>query len=136
MDRHLIEEKLEGLRRCIDRVIEKRPATAEVLAADLDLQDIITLNLTRAVQICVDIATYLIADSEASPPESMGEAFTSLVELGVIEPSLAQRMRNAVGFRNIAVHNYQAIDWEIVHSICHQDLSDFKNFARAIAEKL
>ncbi len=78
----------------------------------------------------------LIAGSEASPPESMGDAFTTLVEIRVIEPSLAQRMRNAVGFRNIAVHNYQAIDWEIVHSICHENLNAFKDFARATAEKL
>ncbi len=59
MDRRLINEKLEGLRRCIDRIVEKLPTTAAVLAADLDLQDIITLNLTRAVQRCVDIATHL-----------------------------------------------------------------------------
>ena len=48
MDRELILEKLEALRRCIRRVESKRPADAAALAADWDLQDIITLNLTRA----------------------------------------------------------------------------------------
>ncbi len=41
-------------------------------------------------------------------------------------------MKKAVGFRNIAVHNYQNINWEIVFNICHYKLDDFKNFAREI----
>jgi len=42
-------------------------------------------------------------------------------------------MKNAVGFRNIAVHNYQSIDWAIVYAICKQRLRDFQAFARSIA---
>ncbi len=41
-------------------------------------------------------------------------------------------MKKAVGFRNVAVHNYEAIDWAIVHAICHRHLSDFNEFARAV----
>ena len=57
MDREVIEEKLESLRRCIHRVREKRPVELDALVRNFDLQDIITLNLTRAVQLCVDIGT-------------------------------------------------------------------------------
>lgn len=67
MDRHLIEEKLEALRQCVARVEAKRPATSRVLAADPDLQDILALNLTRAVQICVDRISRL-AGSRPVPP--------------------------------------------------------------------
>lgn len=133
MDRRLIEEKLEALRQCVGRIEAKRPATVKILAADPDLQDIVALNLTRAVQLCVDIAAHIIADSNVSAPETMSQAFDALVELKIIAPELADRMKKAVGFRNIAVHSYQAIDWEIVHDICHQNLDDFKRFARAVS---
>ncbi len=43
------------------------------------------------------------------------------------------RLKKAVGFRNIAVHNYDAIDWEIVHSIAKNNLSDFVEFAKLVA---
>lgn len=66
----------------------------------------------------------------------MAQAFDALGELKIIESELAVRMKKAVGFRNIAVHSYQAIDWEIVFSICHQNLDDFKRFARAVANTL
>lgn len=51
MDREIILEKLEALRRCIRRVESKRPKTAELLVSDWDLQDIITLNLSRATTL-------------------------------------------------------------------------------------
>jgi uncharacterized protein YutE (UPF0331/DUF86 family) len=131
MDRRLIEEKIESLRRCVRRVEDKCPADASMLAADWDLQDIVALNLTRAVQLCVDIGAHIVAHSEERPPDTQGATFDALARLGVIDPSLAARMRRAAGFRNIAVHSYRAIDWAIVHAICRHNLDDFKAFARA-----
>jgi uncharacterized protein YutE (UPF0331/DUF86 family) len=46
------------------------------------------------------------------------------------------RLRRAVGFRNIAVHNYEAIDWAIVHAIARNHLVDFTDFARAVMSRL
>jgi uncharacterized protein YutE (UPF0331/DUF86 family) len=136
MDRRLIEDKLAALRRCVDRVVAKRPADAQSLAADQDAQDIVAVNLSRAVQITVDIAAHLIAESSSAAPATMGEAFDRLVDLQVIHADLAGRMKRAVGFRNIAVHNYVAIDWTIVHRIAHEHIADFTDFARAIGALL
>jgi hypothetical protein len=47
MDREVIEQKLESLRRCLRRVAEKCPPDPATLGRDHDLQDIVTLNLTR-----------------------------------------------------------------------------------------
>lgn len=132
MDRRVIEEKLESLRRCARRIEAKRPEQVEALRDNVDLQDILTLNITRAVQLCVDIAAHIVAASETYPPETMAETFDTLVTLDVIEPALAGRMKKAVGFRNVAVHNYKAIAWEVVYAICHKNLDDFSDFARAV----
>jgi hypothetical protein len=56
LDRQVVEQKLESLRRCLLRIEEKCPDSPEMLARDLDAQDIVSLNLTRAVQLCVDLA--------------------------------------------------------------------------------
>lgn len=136
MDRRLIEDKLDSLRRCLKRISDKCPGTATELASDPDLQDIVTLNLSRAVQICVDIGAHLIASLDSPPPQTMGETFDLLADEGYIEPTLAVRMKKAVGFRNIAVHNYEAIDWAIVHAICTRHLDDFTAFARGVARRL
>jgi uncharacterized protein YutE (UPF0331/DUF86 family) len=133
MDRVVLEQKLESLRRCVTRVQAKRPANLEALIADPDAQDVIVLNLSRAVQLCVDIAMHHLASSDSPVPQTMGQAFDLLAQQGVIEKALAQRMRKAVGFRNLAVHSYDSIEWAMVLSIATDHLDDFKAFAKAFA---
>jgi uncharacterized protein YutE (UPF0331/DUF86 family) len=94
------------------------------------------LNLQHAVRLCVDVASHIIAETEARPPSTMAENFDILKQLNIISPALALRMIKAVGFRNIAVHSYQNIDWGIVFQICRHHLGDFKEFAQAIAHRL
>ncbi len=136
MDRELVAEKIESLRRSVERIQERCPERIEVLEENLDYQDIVALNLTRAVQLCVDIAAHYLSSAKTPPPRTMGEAFQQLQQEGVIDQALADRMRKAVGFRNIAVHNYEAINWKIVHQLCRHHLSDFREFASIFLTKL
>ena len=133
MDRELVAEKIESLRRCVERIKERCPEQLDVLEESLDYQDIVTLNLTRAVQLCVDIGSHYLSGSTNPPPQTMGETFVQLNKEGVISQELADRMCKAVGFRNIAVHNYDAINWKIVHQVCRHHISDFQDFARVFA---
>ena len=136
MDRRIVDEKLESLRRCLARVESRRPETVEALREDLDVQDILSLNLTRAVQVSVDLAAHLAASLDVPVPATMADAFRALADAGVLPPKVAARMVAAVGFRNVAVHAYQAVDWEIVHAISHRHLGDFRAFAAAVVRAL
>jgi len=64
-----------------------------------------------------------------------GETFELLAEAGIVPNELALRLRMAVGFRNIAIHNYERIDWQIVHRLCQRGLTDFEDFARIVADR-
>lgn len=136
MDRVLVERKLEALRHCLQRLRDKRPASAALLAANADLQDVLVLNLSRAVQVCVDISAHMLAPSTQTAPATMGETFTRLAGAGLIDAELAVRLRRAVGFRNVAVHNYEVIDWDIVFALTGQPLSDFDRFASQVMVSL
>ncbi len=136
MDNMLIFNKIESLRRCISRIREKTPETVGQLESSLDLQDIITVNLERAVQSSVDISSHIIADLESPAPETMAEAFLILEKNNVISSELSGKMQKAVSFRNIAVHAYQKMNWNIVHKIAKDGINDFVEFARQITEKM
>jgi uncharacterized protein YutE (UPF0331/DUF86 family) len=133
MDKLLIAQKLESLRRCIERIDSKCPPSADALGNDIDAQDIVVLNLSRAVQFCVDIASHVVAQTQRPAPATMGDAIEELHVLGAIDEDTAIRLRKAVGFRNIATHNYEAMNWAIVYSICTAGLKDFKTFAKQVA---
>ncbi len=136
MDNMLIFNKIESLRRCINRIREKTPETVGQLESDLDLQDIITVNLERAVQMSVDIASHIIADIESPAPETMAEAFVILWKNSFITGDISEKMQKAVAFRNIAVHAYQKMNWNIVHKIAKDGIKDFVEFARQVTEKM
>ena len=63
MDPLIVNTKLEALRRCVKRIEERRAHSADALRASPDLQDIVSVNITRAVQLCVDIAVHMLADT-------------------------------------------------------------------------
>lgn len=135
-NKNVIYAKIENLRRCVSRIQSKTPSDSLVLLEDYDIQDIISINLERAIQVCVDIASHIIADSDAIAPDSMKKSFNVLSRLEFIDAETADKLIAAVGFRNIAVHAYQEVDWNIVYSIITKELSVFNSFAKQIVKKL
>ncbi|MEY4245403.1 MAG: hypothetical protein RLZZ245_2988 [Verrucomicrobiota bacterium] len=133
MDRDIIMRKLDSLARCVRRIEEKRPATLDELLKDVDIQDILSINLERAVQVSVDIGAHVIADLSVPPPRTMGDVFAVLTAEKLIPEESGLALRRAVGFRNLSVHAYDQVDWERVFDIVHQRLDDFRKFADAIA---
>jgi uncharacterized protein YutE (UPF0331/DUF86 family) len=54
-----------------------------------------------------------------------------LREAGIVDAELAGRLEAMVGFRNVAVHDYQRLNLDIVRSIGATRLDDFLAFSRA-----
>ena len=90
------------------------------------------MNLTRTVQLNVDIGAHIVAESDRPSPDTMVEAFGRLHDMGLLPGDLANRLKGAVGFRNVAIHAYRSIDWAIVYTITHERLGDFRTFARLV----
>lgn len=100
--------------------------------SSLDAQDIFVLDLQRAVQSTIDLAAHIIASEGMGLPTSMKEHFLLLQRSGVVSEFLANKMISMVGFRNIAIHDYEAIDIEILKSILVKHLPDLEEFYTVI----
>ncbi len=140
MDRDVIARKIEQLRHHVARIESKKPFRAEDLAANEDLRDVVVFNLVQAVEVCVDVGMHIVSESSLPPPESMGEVFDRLSGLSVFSPrgedtELVRRLKQAVGFRNVAVHGYTALDLGAVLRACEAGLEDLRRFAAAIGSK-
>jgi len=84
----------------------------------------------------MDITNYIIARKNLHVPNEEENIFQVLAQNGIIEDSLAERMKGMVNFRNILVHEYMEIDNEIVHQHLNENLKDFDSFARSIVDYL
>ena len=133
MDKVLLQKKLEMLVRCIERIKSQNVSSLEELESNLDKQEIIILNLQRAVQICIDIGNHILLDYSVTPA-TMADTFKSMAEKGIISVSNAANLAKAVAFRNIAVHQYDTLDNKIIFDIINNHLVDFSDFAASIAK--
>jgi uncharacterized protein YutE (UPF0331/DUF86 family) len=106
MDRAIVDQKIESLRRCLERGRTRLPSTVEALQSDPDAQGIVSLNLTRGVQLCIDLAAHWLSEHGDYPaPKIMSQTFDVFTKAGLIDSELASRMKKALGFRNIMVHS-------------------------------
>lgn len=128
----VLHQKIESLRNCIERIESKKPFTAEDLRKNFDLQDIISINLERAVQTCVNLASHLLAENNGPTPVTMAQSFTLLADKKIISEEVSSALVKSVGLRNLLVHEYSKIDWEIVARVANEHLDTFRNFAREI----
>ena len=131
IDKKVIGEKLLSLNRCLERVKLHTPANVEALQSDFDTQDIICLNIQRAVQISVDIAAHILAEQLHEQTPTMAETFLALSRYELLDSQLASRLAKAVGFRNIAVHEYDTLDMNILYSIITKEIGCFYEFSDA-----
>lgn len=77
MDKIIVNKKLDSLYRCINRIQEKCPADAAELKINVDLQDVIVLNLSRAVQLCVDNSGTYTCRIKPTNPKHYGRSISA-----------------------------------------------------------
>ncbi len=130
-DRDVVLAKVATISKCLDRIRDVTDLDPEKLE-DINRQDIFVLNLQRAVQACIDLASHAVAAEALGLPEKVRDNFSILKEKGVVDPELASKMEKMTGFRNIAVHNYQALDLDILKSILSNNLKDLEDFSSAL----
>jgi len=130
-DRDIVLAKVSALRKCLATIRRLKAADAPRLEAWI-VQDVVVLNLQRAAQACLDLANHLITANSWELPSSARGAIEILRDAGAIPEEQARIMVGVIGFRNIAVHNYAALDPAIVNTIVAEHLGDLERFVDTI----
>lgn len=127
----IIINKSEIIKRCAARIKEEYNSNAENLK-NYTKQDSIILNIQRMCEATIDLATHVIRLKKIGVPQTSKDCFIILEKEGIIEKELSKKLQGMVGFRNIAVHDYQELDMEILKSIIENNLEDSFDLVRKI----
>ncbi len=131
MNNDIILNKISMIERCLQRVNEEyedKPANLQ----NFTKQDSIVLNLQRACEASIDLAMHIVAEEKLGLPQNSRDAFSLIEEKGIINAPLSVKMKAMIGFRNIAVHDYQEINLVILQKILENHLDDFFDYTSAI----
>jgi uncharacterized protein YutE (UPF0331/DUF86 family) len=130
----VLMNKAATIERCIARAREEYNADPDGFATNFTRQDAAVLNIQRACEAALVMGNHLIRRDKLGISQSLRDVFTLLEQAGRIDAATAHRMRQMVGFRNVAVHEYQALVLPITVNIITQHLDDFARYAKALLQ--
>jgi uncharacterized protein YutE (UPF0331/DUF86 family) len=92
--------------------------------------------LHLACECVLDITQHVISDQGYRQPVNYKDAIEVLREEGLLDVSLAERLKRWMGFRNLLVHIYLEIDHGKSYDAIREDLGDLEEFAAVLARLL
>jgi uncharacterized protein YutE (UPF0331/DUF86 family) len=126
--------KAATIERCVARAREEYFTDPATFATNFTRQDAAILNIQRACEAALDMGQHLIRRDRLGVPQSARDVFALLAQAGRIELQLAEGLQRMVGFRNIAVHDYQTLQLPITVAIIEKHLDEFLDYSKALLQ--
>jgi uncharacterized protein YutE (UPF0331/DUF86 family) len=120
------------IERCVMRAREEYSHDPAHFGSDFTRQDAAILYIQRACEAALDMGQHLIRREKLGVPQSARDVFALLAQGGWIDAALADSLKRMVGFRNIAVNDYQTLQLPITVSIITTHLDEFLQYSQAV----
>jgi uncharacterized protein YutE (UPF0331/DUF86 family) len=133
-DADLIQKKLAFIETCLREL--RSLANAERIAVDVKERRFVEHTLQICIQAVQDIASHIVSDQRLGEPTENAAIFKLLSQAGWLSDETALLLRAAVGFRNVLVHGYTAVDPAIVRDVLETRLGDIEKFIAEITARL
>lgn len=127
--------KAATIERCVARAREEYFSDPASFASNFTRQDAAILNIQRACEAALDMGQHLIRRERLGVPQSARDVFALLAQAGRIDLALAQGLQRMVGFRNIAVHDYKALQLPITVAIIEKHLDEFLQYSKVLLQR-
>ena len=118
------------IERCVRRAREEYQAAGAHFATDFTRQDAANLNVQRACEAALDMGQHVIRIHRLGVPQSARDVFALLGQADWIETPLVAALQRMVGFRNIAVHEYQKLLIPIAEKVISEHLEEFLQYSQ------
>jgi uncharacterized protein YutE (UPF0331/DUF86 family) len=136
LDREVLAEKLQVVRRHLTRVADRLPADPAAFQPSSDVSDAVVLHLWQATQIVIDVALAACVRRNLGTPSGYADAFRRLQAAGVIDAELSDRLARAAGFRNMIAHAYENLDMARVYRAATDGPRDLLAFLARVYDSL
>ncbi|MFH1199801.1 MAG: DUF86 domain-containing protein [Candidatus Micrarchaeota archaeon] len=128
-----IIDKAAELERFADELAGIAPDSYRSYSHDLKAKAACERYFEKIVEACVDLAFLAIKDRGLKLPEDDKQAFSVLADAGHIDASLAARLMEAKGMRNVIAHEYGSVDDELVFTAVTEEIErDARAFVKAM----
>ena len=130
LDAPLVLKKLARIETCVTEL--RALVRPDEIETDLRSQRFAEHTLQIAIQAALDAASHVVAEQRMGEPRTNRELFTLLARGGAIDDALAAACAQMAGFRNVLVHEYEAVDLAVVREVVEHRLPDLLAFAATL----
>jgi uncharacterized protein YutE (UPF0331/DUF86 family) len=133
-DLDLVLKRLAFIDACL---VELRTLSRpEALETDVKERRFVEHTLQVCLQAVQDVASHIVADQRLGEPSTNQQLFRLLHTAGWLDAPLSDALRAAIGFRNVLVHGYTAVDLNIVRDVLAHHLDDVATFVSVVRARL
>ncbi len=133
--RQEIIDKLELLEEHITRLKDLQHYSLEEVENNYILKGAVERYLQVSLECMLDIGE-IISEEKIKRPESYGEIFHTLGEIGVLPETFARKIEPAEGFRNVLVHMYAKVELDRLYENLQKGTEDMELFTEYVAQFL
>ena len=131
LDKERIMSKVAELDSFLGELKQVSPATFDQYQAVEKKR-----SCERLLQLCIeciiDVCKMLVSGLKLGLPSDENDLFNKLHAKRIISKEMAKTLREMRGFRNILIHEYAAVDDELVYSYVKTNIKDFEKFKTQI----
>ena len=80
----------------------------------------------------IDLTMHIVRKRRWGIPQDSRDAFELLCANGHLDRELSEAMKRMVGFRNVAIHEYDKLNLDIVKAIITRGLDDVGKFGQTM----
>jgi uncharacterized protein YutE (UPF0331/DUF86 family) len=121
--------KAATIERCVARAREEFDHDPTTFETNFSRQDAAVMNIQRACEAALDMGNHVIRRDRLGLPQSARDVFEILSQAKWIDQTLADSLKRMVGFRNIAVHDYQKLLMPITVKVITEHLTEFLQYS-------
>ncbi len=132
LDPVIVEHRLVSILREVEFLKQNATQSKVDFLEDEKSFKSIAKTIETITQFIIDIASHIIAQKQWGVPDSYKHAIITLEKNKVLENSLSSNLQDLVAMRNIMVHRYLDVDYEIIWESINKVIHDVQSFVSAI----
>lgn len=132
IDKEFIREKIKLAGDYLDEIKEFLKTDDKMIYSDLKSRYSLERVFLLLAEELIDINNYFVKTLELKPIEDLKSSFLALGEVDILPLDFAQKISPLVGVRNILVHQYEKLDFNLFLKNLKTNLGDFEIYFRHI----
>lgn len=136
VDKTVVVDKLRLINEYTNDLKQMRGLSKADYLDDMVIQRAVERTFMNLIQACIDLAAHIRSTALESTADTAKAEIDALETGNIIAPEVADRLTEAVGFRNVLAHRYGDVNHDVVYDSLHNDLKWFEQFQTEAAQWL